>query len=76
MNTVVRAMMSPRLRILTSWLLQSQRMGALAILRAAVDPDARGGDYYGPPGRAQFTGHPARVESSPPFHDEPAQLLL
>jgi hypothetical protein len=44
--------------------------GALATLRAASDPAARGGEYYGPPGRLQFTGYPVRVESSARSHDE------
>jgi hypothetical protein len=46
---------------LTGWAVQPVERGALALLRAAVDPDARGGDYYGPPGRIQFTGNPERV---------------
>jgi NAD(P)-dependent dehydrogenase (short-subunit alcohol dehydrogenase family) len=76
MNIMVRVTMSPRLRILTGWLLQSPHMGALAIARAAVDPNAHGGEYYGPPGRAQFTGHPTVVESTPRSHDTPAQRRL
>lgn len=60
----VRVMTHPRLRTLTWWLLQSPQKGALATTRAAVDPDVRGGDYYGPPGRAQFTGYPDRVRST------------
>jgi hypothetical protein len=42
--------------------MQSPQVSALSTVRAAVDPDARGGDYYGPPGRAQFTGYPTRVQ--------------
>ena len=72
----VRAALNPRLRALTSWLLQSPHMGALSPLRAATDPNAHGGDYYGPPGRSQFTGHPTRVESSPRSHDTTAQQRL
>jgi NAD(P)-dependent dehydrogenase (short-subunit alcohol dehydrogenase family) len=72
----VRIAMRPELRMLTWWLLQSPQRGALATLRAAVDPDAHGGDYYGPPGRAQFTGYPTRVESSPQSHDKAAQRRL
>jgi NAD(P)-dependent dehydrogenase (short-subunit alcohol dehydrogenase family) len=72
----VRLAMRPQLRMLTWWLLQSPQRGALATLRAAVDPDARGGDYYGPPGRAQFTGYPTRVESSARSHDVAAQRRL
>jgi NAD(P)-dependent dehydrogenase (short-subunit alcohol dehydrogenase family) len=60
----------PRLRLLHGWLLQPPPIAALGTLRAAVDPDARGGDYFGPPGRAQFTGHPVRVDSTPASHDE------
>jgi NAD(P)-dependent dehydrogenase (short-subunit alcohol dehydrogenase family) len=72
----VRVMMRPQLRMLTWWLMQDPERGALAAVRAAVDPDARGGDYYGPPGRAQFTGYPTRVESSERSHDTAAQRRL
>lgn len=73
---LARAVLSPRLHLLTSWLLQSAAMGALPTLRAAVDPDVRGGEYYGPPGRAQFTGHPVRVDSSARSHDVAVQERL
>jgi NAD(P)-dependent dehydrogenase (short-subunit alcohol dehydrogenase family) len=59
-----RTALSPRLRLLNSRLVQSAAMGALPTLRAATDPDARGGEFYGPPGRG-YTGYPVRVESSP-----------
>ena len=59
-----QALYRPGLRPLTFWFAQSAHMGALATLRAAADPAAAGGEYYGPPGRQQFTGHPVRVESS------------
>lgn len=72
----VRTATKPRFRVLTWWLMQSPQMGALPTLRAAVDPAARGGDYYGPSGRAQLTGHPTRVESSARSHDEPRQRRL
>lgn len=70
------ALYSPRLRWLTFWFAQSALTGALATLRAATDPGARGGEYYGPPGRLQYTGHPQRVESSPQSHDRDAQRRL
>jgi NAD(P)-dependent dehydrogenase (short-subunit alcohol dehydrogenase family) len=76
MPGLVRVAMSPRLRPLTWWLMQSPAVGALATTRAATDPAARGGDYFGPPGRAQFTGYPVRVESSPRSHDRAAQQRL
>ena len=54
---------SPRMRLLNFWFAQSVHMGALPALRAAVDPSARGGEFYGP--RRKFdTGYPARVQSS------------
>jgi NAD(P)-dependent dehydrogenase (short-subunit alcohol dehydrogenase family) len=55
---------STRLRVLNSWAVQDAAMGALPILRAAADPDATGGSYYGPDGFLQFTGHPVRVRSN------------
>jgi NAD(P)-dependent dehydrogenase (short-subunit alcohol dehydrogenase family) len=71
-----QALYRPGLRPLTFWFAQSAHMGALATLRAATDPAAAGGEYYGPPGRQQFTGHPVRVESSAQSHDEPDAARL
>lgn len=71
-----RALLSPWLRPLTFWLAQSPRAGALPTLRAALDPEARGGEYYGPGGWSQYTGRPKRVDSSPASHDRAAQLRL
>jgi hypothetical protein len=36
-------------------------MGALPVLRAATDPAARGGEYYGPGGITHLTGYPKSV---------------
>jgi NAD(P)-dependent dehydrogenase (short-subunit alcohol dehydrogenase family) len=66
---LTRTLYRPGLRPLTFWFAQSAPAGALAALRAATDPAARGGEYYGPPGRLQYTGHPVRVESSDRSHD-------
>ena len=71
-----RVLISPRLRLLNFWLVQSAELGALPTLRAAVDPSARGGDYYGPAGPFQYTGYPTRVESSPRSHDAAARRRL
>ncbi|MEW1720960.1 oxidoreductase [Streptomyces sp. NPDC093109] len=71
-----RFLFDPRIKALTGWILQDRTVGALGMVRAAVDPAARGGEYYGPPGRAQFTGHPQRVESSAGSHDAAAQGRL
>jgi NAD(P)-dependent dehydrogenase (short-subunit alcohol dehydrogenase family) len=56
-----------------SRLIQSARMGALSTLRAATDPGVRGGEYYGPPGRLQFAGHPERVGSNARSRDPALQ---
>jgi NAD(P)-dependent dehydrogenase (short-subunit alcohol dehydrogenase family) len=71
-----RMLISPRLRLLNFWLVQSAELGALPTLWAAVDPSARGGDYYGPAGPFQYTGYPTRVESSPRSHDAAARRRL
>lgn len=49
---------------------QSAAMGALPTIRAAVDPDVKGGEYYGPDGIAQQRGYPVVVSSSRASHDE------
>jgi NAD(P)-dependent dehydrogenase (short-subunit alcohol dehydrogenase family) len=71
-----RALISRRLRLLNSLLVQSAEKGALPTLRAAVDPAAHGGECYGPSGRTQYTGHPIRVETSPGSHDAAAMRRL
>jgi protochlorophyllide reductase len=71
-----RVLIGRRLRLLTGWLAQSAREGALPTLRAATDPAVRGGDYYGPRGPFGYTGAPVRVEASPRAHDRAAQRRL
>jgi NAD(P)-dependent dehydrogenase (short-subunit alcohol dehydrogenase family) len=55
---------------------QQPQAGALPTLRAATDPAARGGEYYGPDGWLEFKGSPHRVSSSARSHDERAQRRL
>ena len=55
---------------------QNAQLGALPTLRAATDPGARGGEYYGPDGWLEFKGHPHRVSSSTRSHDAQAQRRL
>ena len=71
-----RIVVGARLGKLTSWLAQDAEAGALPTLRAAVDPSARGGDYFGPAGRFGYTGHPIHVEPSPSARDEDARRQL
>lgn len=58
-------LMSP----LSNRMMQSAAMGALPTIRAAVDPDAQGGDYYGPGGFMQQTGFPVNVKASKAAHN-------
>jgi NAD(P)-dependent dehydrogenase (short-subunit alcohol dehydrogenase family) len=59
-------------RVLTPVLermMQGADMGALPTLRAAVDPAASGGEYYGPGGFREQTGYPVIVQSSAASHN-------
>jgi len=47
--------------------MQSQAMGALPQIRAAVDPEANGGTYYGP--EKGMKGYPVLVESNSRSHN-------
>ena len=48
-------------RLMNVLVAMSPAQGALPTLRAATDPDVRGGDYYGPHGFREMRGHPVRV---------------
>ncbi len=56
-------------KVLNRLVAQDQRTGALPQVYAAVAPEVRGGEYYGPSGRFQLGGAPKRVESSSRSHD-------
>lgn len=58
------------------FLLQSAERGAWPTLRAATDPVAEGGQYYGPHGFLESSGHPEVVRSSEASHDTQLQLGL
>jgi NAD(P)-dependent dehydrogenase (short-subunit alcohol dehydrogenase family) len=57
-------------------LAQSPAMGALPSLRAATDPTAVGGQYYGPSGFGEFRGYPKVVKSTRQSHDQALQQRL
>jgi NAD(P)-dependent dehydrogenase (short-subunit alcohol dehydrogenase family) len=59
-----RVLVSPSLRMLNFRLVHSVERGALPMLRAATDPAARAGQYYGPGGRRGYIGYPVLEESS------------
>jgi NAD(P)-dependent dehydrogenase (short-subunit alcohol dehydrogenase family) len=59
-----------------SFLAQDALGGALPLLRAATDPSAKGGEYYGPSGFQEFKGDPVLVQSNPGSHDTDLQQRL
>ncbi len=50
--------------------IQSPEMGALPLIRAATDPNVKGGEYFGPGGFMEQRGWPVRVDSSRLSKDE------
>jgi NAD(P)-dependent dehydrogenase (short-subunit alcohol dehydrogenase family) len=60
----------------SNFIAQGPDMGAEPTLRAAADPSAQNGQYYGPGGFAEQKGHPKVVESSAQSHDEEIQRRL
>jgi NAD(P)-dependent dehydrogenase (short-subunit alcohol dehydrogenase family) len=57
-------------------LFQRAEMGALPTLRAAWDPDAQSGDYFGPSGFLEMQGPPVKVKSNARSHDRAAAEKL
>jgi NAD(P)-dependent dehydrogenase (short-subunit alcohol dehydrogenase family) len=49
---------------------QPAAQGALAVLRAATDPEVAGGDYLGPDGLGGGRGWPVKAQYSKTAHDE------
>ncbi|MEI6754248.1 MAG: oxidoreductase [Paludibacter sp.] len=58
------------LRPLFLFMIQPASMGALPEIRAAVDADVKGGQYYGPDGKKEMKGYPVLVESTAASHNE------
>jgi NAD(P)-dependent dehydrogenase (short-subunit alcohol dehydrogenase family) len=63
-------------RAVTPLISQPAAMGALPTLRAAADPAVLGGQYYGPDGLGERTGHPRPVTSSAQSYDVALQRRL
>ncbi len=57
------------LKPLMSIFIQEQEMGALPEIRAAVDRDVIGGEYYGPDGFNEMKGFPVIVQSNQASHN-------
>jgi len=58
------------LKVLNFLVAQPGHMGALPTLRAAIDPDVKAGDYYGPTGFGEMRGYPERVKPNKLSQDE------
>ncbi len=48
---------------------QDPAMGALPQIRASVDPEVTGGQYYGPDGKKEYKGYPVVVPSNEASHN-------
>ena len=70
----VAGMRQPLARRLLQY--QSPALGALPILRAAIDPDAKGGEYYGPGGFLELKGYPKRAYTRRAVDDPALQARL
>jgi NAD(P)-dependent dehydrogenase (short-subunit alcohol dehydrogenase family) len=62
--------------LLSPLVMQSAAKGALPTLRAATDPEARGGQFFGPDGRKEQKGSPVLVEPSDAARDEQSWARL
>jgi len=61
---------TPLVRFLNLFFAQTPDRGALPTLRAAVDPESRGGDYFGPRGFYEMRGLPKKVGTTPAAGNE------
>jgi NAD(P)-dependent dehydrogenase (short-subunit alcohol dehydrogenase family) len=57
------------LGLVTNFAAQPAEHGALPVLRAATDPEAQSGDYYGPAGLGELRGSPHKVRYAKKAHD-------
>ena len=55
---------------------QDQAMGALPQIRASVDANVKGGEYYGPDGKNEMKGYPVIVPSNEASHNTADALKL
>ena len=58
------------LRPLSLLMIQSAAMGVLPELRASVDLNVKGGEFYGPNGKREMKGYPVLAQSIPASHDK------
>ena len=58
------------LEFINKFFAMKQEQGALPTLRAAIDEDAKNGDYFGPDGWQERKGYPVKVEPNKLAKDE------
>lgn len=76
LSALSQGAVNAKLGALSSWWVQDAAAGALPTLRAATDPAALGGTYYGPDGFMQLTGYPVLVASSGRSQNKETQRRL
>jgi len=57
-------------------MIQPAAMGALPGMRASVDPNAMGSDYYGPGGKREIKGYPVVVQPKETALDKESARIL
>lgn len=68
--------LSPLFHVAFHWFGQAPKMGALPEIRAAVDENAKSGEYYGPNKFMEMKGYPVLVKSNTLSHDLEAARKL
>ncbi|WP_067698767.1 oxidoreductase [Nocardia jejuensis] len=66
-SPIIKPLTNPRFDWLFRGFMQSAEMGALPTLRAATDPQVRGGEFFGPENNTK--GYPIRIEADASAHD-------
>ena len=64
------------LKPLFLFMIQPASMGALPEIRASVDQNAKGGEFYGPNGKREMKGFPVIVKSTAASYDKESALKL
>jgi NAD(P)-dependent dehydrogenase (short-subunit alcohol dehydrogenase family) len=67
---------SGMMRFMNIFFAQGTEMGILPSLRAAFDPEARSGDYFGPRKMMEMRGYPVKVKTSELSQDKEAAKKL
>lgn len=63
-------------KVVSPLICQSEEQGALPTLRAATDPAAKGGEYYGPRGFLEWGGSPVKVHCTSEASDREVAAKL